>query len=99
MVKMSPCHGVRSGFDSRNLRQKKIVRWQNWIDVAPSVGSGERNTYRFDPCPDYKRPHDWQTYPTVMVCEPDLKASRLWGRLHRLGKDSSLWIERVRGFN
>ena len=25
MVKMSPCHGVRSGFDSRNLRQKKVL--------------------------------------------------------------------------
>jgi hypothetical protein len=44
----------------------------------------------------YLRPHDWQTYPTVMVCDPDLKASRLWGRLHGLGKDSPLWIKGVR---
>jgi hypothetical protein len=47
--------------------------------------------------PRFLRPHDWQTYPTVMVCDPDLKASRLWGRLHRLGKDSPLWIKGVRG--
>ena len=28
MVKMSPCHGVRSGFDSRNLRQKTHINKQ-----------------------------------------------------------------------
>ena len=27
MVKMSPCHGVRSGFDSRNLRQSVLLKY------------------------------------------------------------------------
>ena len=40
--------------------------------------------FRFNSFLLNKRPHDWQKYPSVMVCDPDLKASRLWGRLHNV---------------
>ena len=37
MVKMSPCHGVRSGFDSRNLRQVKQIPIMGKLDWVASI--------------------------------------------------------------
>jgi hypothetical protein len=43
-----------TGRSSTGEKIGRLVRWRNRIDAALAWGRGERNSYRFESCPDYE---------------------------------------------